>query len=117
MTCIEHPAAANETFLAGDGEDLSTTELLRRMDKALGRPARLVPVPVAVLENGAKLVGKPELSQRLCDQHAIKGVIMVSWRPARRYGVLYRDRQRSETAGIDCGGKIVGAPAACQSHG
>jgi hypothetical protein len=28
-----------------DGEDVSTTELLRRMGQALGRPARLMPVP------------------------------------------------------------------------
>ena len=29
ITCIVHPAAANQVFLAGDGHDLSTTELLR----------------------------------------------------------------------------------------
>lgn len=29
ITCIDHPAAANQVFLAGDGQDLSTTELLR----------------------------------------------------------------------------------------
>lgn len=45
VTCIDHPAAANEIFLVSDGEDLSTTELLHRMAKALGKPARLLPVP------------------------------------------------------------------------
>ena len=34
LTCIDHPAA-NQIFLAGDGEDLSTTDLLRRLGKAL----------------------------------------------------------------------------------
>ena len=32
ITCIEHPAAVGQVFLVSDGEDLSTTELLRRMD-------------------------------------------------------------------------------------
>ena len=46
VTCIEHPGAANQVFLAGDGEDMSTAELLKRLGMALGRPARLLPVPV-----------------------------------------------------------------------
>ena len=66
VTCITHPAAANQTFLVSDGEDLSTTDLLRRMGQALGKPARLLPVPPALLKLGAALLGKPELAQRLC---------------------------------------------------
>lgn len=66
VTCIDHPAAANQTFLAGDGEDLSTTELLQRMAKAMGKPARLVPVPVSILKLAATLLGKRAVAQRLC---------------------------------------------------
>lgn len=66
VTCIDHPAAANQTFLVSDGEDLSTTELLRRMGAALGKPARLLPVPSRLLEVGAALLGKQSLAQRLC---------------------------------------------------
>jgi len=66
MTCIEHPAAANQTFLAGDGEDLSTTELLRRMGNALDKPARLIPFPVGVLTLIVSLLGKKDVIQRLC---------------------------------------------------
>lgn len=66
VRCIDHPAAANETFVVSDGEDLSTTALLRRLGIALGRPARLLPVPARVLRLGASLVGRPELAQRLC---------------------------------------------------
>ena len=50
VTCLTHPAAANQTFLVSDGEDVSTTELLRRMGLAMGRPARLIPVPVSWLK-------------------------------------------------------------------
>jgi UDP-glucose 4-epimerase len=66
VTCLTHPAAANQTFLVSDGEDVSTIELLRRMGQALGRPARLVPVPASWLKLAAALVGKQDVAQRLC---------------------------------------------------
>ncbi len=66
VTCLDHPTAANQTFLVSDGEDLSTADLLRRLGAAMGRPARLLPVPVGLLALGAKLLGKPELFQSLC---------------------------------------------------
>lgn len=65
VTCIDHPAAANQTFLVSDGEDLSTTELLRRVGAAVGKPARLLPVPPKLLEFGASLLGKKAVAQRL----------------------------------------------------
>lgn len=65
LTCTSHPAAANQTFLVSDGEDLSTTELLRRIGRAMGRPTRLVPVPSRLLQAGALLAGKGDLAQRL----------------------------------------------------
>ena len=66
VTCLSHPAAANQTFLASDGEDVSTTELLRRMGQALGHPARLIPLPASVLKVVVALVGKSDVAQRLC---------------------------------------------------
>lgn len=65
VSCINHPAAAGQTFLVSDGEDLSTAELLRRMGQALGRPARLLPVPASLLEAGAALLGRRAMAQRL----------------------------------------------------
>jgi nucleoside-diphosphate-sugar epimerase len=64
--CIDHPAAANQTFLVSDGEDLSTTELLQRLGAALGRPARLLPVPQPIIETALNLLGKRAIAQRLC---------------------------------------------------
>jgi nucleoside-diphosphate-sugar epimerase len=66
VICLTHPAAAGERFLVSDGEDLSTSELLRRMGQALGRPAHLMPVPQSWLESGARLIGRQDLSQRIC---------------------------------------------------
>lgn len=65
ITCIEHPAAANQVFLAGDGQDVSTTELLRGIGEALGKPARLYPCPGVLLSFVATLLGKKEVVQRL----------------------------------------------------
>lgn len=66
VTCIHHPDAANQTFLVSDGEDLSTSELLRRMARALGKHAHLLPLPARLLEAVATVLGKRSVSQRLC---------------------------------------------------
>lgn len=66
VTCLDHPAAANETFLVSDGEDLSTTDLLKRTASAMGIKAKLMPVPASIIQSGAALLGKSEIGQRLC---------------------------------------------------
>ncbi|MCK7551578.1 UDP-glucose 4-epimerase family protein [Marinobacter goseongensis] len=63
--CIEHPAAANQVFLVSDGDDLSTSELLRRVGAAVNKPARLISVPGSILELAALLLGKKALVRRL----------------------------------------------------
>lgn len=84
VTCTHHPAAAHQTFLVSDGEDLSTTQLLRRMAQAMGRPARLIPVAPSLLQAGAALLGKPELAQRLCGSLQVditKTRQLLGWTP------------------------------------
>jgi UDP-glucose 4-epimerase len=66
MTCLDHPAAANRTFLVSDGEDLSTADLLERLGAALGRPARLCSVPPGWLEAAAAVFGRADEARRLC---------------------------------------------------
>jgi UDP-glucose 4-epimerase len=83
-TCIEHPAAANQVFLAADGHDLSTTALLQGLGLALGRPARLWPVPVALLRLGARVVGREAVYQRLCGSLQVdvsKARELLGWQP------------------------------------
>lgn len=84
VTCITHPAAANQTFLVSDGEDVSTTELLRRMGQAMNRPARLIPVPASWLRLAATMVGKQDVAQRLCGSLQVdieKTRQLLGWRP------------------------------------
>lgn len=65
-TCLSQSAAINQTFLVSDGHDLSTTELIKNMAVALGKPARLISVSESVLWIAAKLFGKRDFAQRLC---------------------------------------------------
>jgi nucleoside-diphosphate-sugar epimerase len=65
ITCIDHPGAENETFLVSDGEDLSTTQLLRDVAEAMGKPSRLIPISAGLLQFGAMLLGKKAVAQRL----------------------------------------------------
>lgn len=84
VTCLNHPAAANQTFLVSDGEDLSTAELLKRMGVALGQPARLFPVPPALLKLGATALNKPGIYQRLCGSLQLditKARQLLDWTP------------------------------------
>lgn len=61
----DHPKASGKTFLASDGEDLSTAETVRRLARAMGRPARLVPLPPRLFATAAALVGKTAVAHRL----------------------------------------------------
>jgi len=82
--CVEHPKAANQTFLISDGEDLSTTELLRKIGKALNRPARLLWAPAGLIALMASLLGKKVISQRLLGSLQVdmcKTCELLDWKP------------------------------------
>jgi nucleoside-diphosphate-sugar epimerase len=84
VTCITHPKTANQTFLVSDGQDLSTTELVRGMAQAAGVPARLLPVPVWALQAGASLLRKGDAVQRLCGNLQVdiaKARSLLGWVP------------------------------------
>lgn len=84
LTCVDHPAAANQIFLVSDGEDLSTSQLLCQVARALGRPARLLVVPRFLLELAAVLLGKRAMAQRLCDSLQVdidKTCERLGWKP------------------------------------
>lgn len=65
QACLTHPAAAGRTFLVRDGEDVSSAELVRRMARALGRRARLFPVPPVLLRLAGRLTGRQGAVERL----------------------------------------------------
>jgi nucleoside-diphosphate-sugar epimerase len=84
LTCIKHPAAANQTFLAADNEDVSTTKLLQLIGDALGKPARLIPVPEILLRNAAVVLGKKSAAERLLGSLQVdisKTRDLLGWEP------------------------------------
>lgn len=87
ITCIDHPAAVNQTFLVSDGEDLSITDLLQRLGRALHKPSRLLPVSASMLEVAAQLVGKKAVAQRLLGNLRVdisKTMDVLDWSPPVR---------------------------------
>lgn len=93
-TCVWHPAAGNQIFLASDGEDLSISGLLRRTAAALGKSARLIPVPVMLLRAGARLVGQEAVMQRLSDSLQVdisKTQRVLGWTPPVRVDDALRE--------------------------
>ena len=84
LVCLEHPAAANQRFMVSDGEDVSISALLRRLGAALNAPVRLIPVPQYWIETGARLVGRDDLSRRLCGSLQVdigKTRNLLDWAP------------------------------------
>lgn len=64
-TCLVHPAAPGQVFMATDGEDVSTRGLIERIAAAMGRKARLVPVPTGPIAIAARLLGKGAAADRI----------------------------------------------------
>lgn len=84
ITCVDHPNAANQSFLVSDDHDLSTTDLLKHLGKALHHPARLLPVPSALLNLAAGLIGKKEMMRRLTGSLQVdisKTKQTLGWKP------------------------------------
>ncbi len=84
ITCIEHPPAGNRIFLVSDDEDVSTTELLQQIGDALGKPARLLPIPQTYLVKGLSLFGKRAVAQRLCESLQVdicETKDVLNWKP------------------------------------
>jgi UDP-N-acetyl-alpha-D-quinovosamine dehydrogenase len=94
--CIDHPKAANEIFLISDGENVSTTELLRKVSKAFGKKSLLIPVPISWMKFAAKLIGKVDVANRLFGSLQVdssKARDLLGWKP-----VVTMDQQLAKMA-------------------
>lgn len=83
-TCVDHPQAANTTFLVSDGQDISSPDLVRGLAQALGVTARLVPVPVSALQFVGRALGRGDVIQRVCGNLRVdisKARRVLAWQP------------------------------------
>ena len=84
VTCIDHPGAANNTFLVSDDCDVSTTKLMRLLASAMKKKSRLVPVPSVLLKTAGMLLCKRAVVHRVCDSLQVdinKNRILLGWSP------------------------------------
>ena len=81
---VRSPRAANEVFLISDGEDVSTTELLRKVANAYNATPRLLPIPANWIQTVTRLLGKRDLADRLLGSLVIdsyKARDLLGWNP------------------------------------
>ncbi len=82
--CINHPAAAGQTFVVSDGDDMSTKVLVQRLSKAMGRSVRLFNVPPMCLKFILTLMGKRSFFDRLNGTLQVdisRNLALLGWRP------------------------------------
>lgn len=65
ITCITHPAAAHQTFLVSDDDDLSLSRLVGLIAKAMDKRVWLLPAPIKFIQILAAMVGKSASVNRL----------------------------------------------------
>jgi len=83
--CLDHPAADGQTFLAADGEDISTTELVLQLGAALGRRPRLFALPTGALRFAARLLGRESMAEGLLDSLQVDAsatCATLQWQPS-----------------------------------
>ncbi len=110
IVCASHPAAAGETYLVRDGEDISIPDLVRQMAMGLERPARLIPMPAGLLRGLGRLLGKLESVERIVGSLRVNDDLIrreLGWEPrfTLQQGLQatthwYRAQHRS--SGIPC---------------
>jgi len=82
QTCIEHPNAANQTFLVADQTPISTRELVQYLKQGMGKPARFIYIPQPLMKLGAACIGKSKLYEQLFESlevDTIKAQKLLGW--------------------------------------
>jgi len=85
ICCIDHPKAAGQTFLASDGEDISTPDLIKKLSNLMGKPLRLFALPLWTIQLMSHSVGKSLEIKKLLDSLRIDSSYtreILGWSPA-----------------------------------
>lgn len=85
ICCLDHPAAAGQTLLVSDDEDVSTADLLRIMASSLGRSIWLLPTPVVFLRLAGFVLGKQAEVDRVIGSLQVDtnySQDLLNWRPS-----------------------------------
>ncbi|MCA0935180.1 NAD-dependent epimerase/dehydratase family protein [Vibrio alginolyticus] len=85
VTCATHPNADGHTFLASDGETVSTKEFTNAIAEGLGKKVIQLPIPTSLMRLAGRLIGKSTMIEQLfgnleVDSSNAKDVL--GWRPS-----------------------------------
>jgi UDP-glucose 4-epimerase len=84
VRCIDHPAAANQTFLISDNHDLSLSGLIKLIRTSMNKPLRLIPVPVFLFRLAGLIFRKKDMVDRLVGDLQVdsnKAMTLLDWKP------------------------------------
>jgi nucleoside-diphosphate-sugar epimerase len=84
LTLLTHRNAPGQIFFASDGHDVSTRQLLTMLAAAMGRKARLLPMPVGLMRAAAKAAGKGATANRVLGSLQVdiaKNRDLLDWTP------------------------------------
>lgn len=85
LRCVDRDVAAGGTFMAGDPDTLSTTEIVTEIAAGLGQPARLLPCPTRTLRWLGYLTGRSRMIRQVTGSLTVdsRGCIdQLGWAPA-----------------------------------
>jgi len=83
--CAFHPAAAGQTFMVSDEDDLSISDLLHRLASCMGKRILLLPAPERIMTIAANLTGNSALADRLLGSLQVDiehTKLTLGWKPA-----------------------------------
>jgi UDP-glucose 4-epimerase len=84
LLCAAHPAAAGSVWMVSDQQDVSISQLIRLIARAMNKPARLFPVPPGLLAASAAILGRRAAAGRLLDSLQVDAgpaVARLGWTP------------------------------------
>ncbi|ARC91077.1 UDP-glucose 4-epimerase [Vibrio coralliilyticus] len=108
LTCIREPRAANQIFLVSDNYDVSTSEMVGEMAKALGKSNRQIPVPVWCYRLVGKLLNKSDVVDRLVNSLQVDishTEQTLSWTPPQTLQDGFKQTAESFMKFKKCNGK------------
>jgi nucleoside-diphosphate-sugar epimerase len=81
---VEHPAPPSGVYLVADAERTTTADFIRAISRAMGRPDRLLMVPVWLVQAAAGLVGRRDQVRKMAVPLAVDSTETcrkLDWRP------------------------------------
>ena len=82
-TCMTHPNANREVFLASDQDDISVKQLFEKLADYQNNKLLMIPVPKSLIGFFASLVGKKSVASRLCSELVVdttKNTELLEWK-------------------------------------